>query len=251
MSRTSKWDARTLAVDRTSPVPMYYQLAQQLEAAIRSGALQPGTYLDNEVDLAKRLGLSRPTVRQAMMYLSNKALVARRRGHGTVVLQEKVSRGIGLTSLFDDLSRENRHPTTQVLRAEVVPATELVVEALGLKENQSVVYLERVRYADGEPIALMHNFLPAELIHVNESALEKDGLYVLLGKAGVRLGEARQRIGAKNASATEAQLLGERRGAALVTMERVAYDVSGNPVEFGQHVYRASRYSFSTTLVAE
>jgi DNA-binding GntR family transcriptional regulator len=240
-----------LSVDRTSPVPMYYQLAEQFETAIRSGALPAGTYLDNEVSLAKWLGLSRPTVRQALMYLSNKELVSRRRGHGTVVLQEKVSRRVGFTSLYDDLMRENRNPVTRVLRAEVVPASDVVIEALDLKANQSVLHLERVRYADEAPIALMHNFLPADLIQVSKSDLEEHGLYSLLRDAGVRLGEARQRISAKNASATEARLLDETRGAALVTMELVACDVSGKPVEFAQHVYRASRYSFSTTLAAQ
>ncbi|MFB7509442.1 GntR family transcriptional regulator, partial [Streptomyces broussonetiae] len=63
------------ALDRTSPVPLYYQLAQQLEAAIEHGALTPGNLLGNEVDLSARLGLSRPTVRQAVQSLVDKGLL--------------------------------------------------------------------------------------------------------------------------------------------------------------------------------
>lgn len=250
MSQSLKWSVRSLHVDRASPVPLYYQLAQQIEAAIRSGALAPGAFLDNEVNLAKVLGLSRPTVRQAMLYLTNKDLVSRRRGHGTVVLKEKVHRGVDLTSLYDDLSQEGRHPGTKVLRIEVAQADESVSEALELDPDQPVVYLERLRLADGEPIALMHNYLPAGLIELSARALSRQGLYNLMRDAGIQLGEARQRIGAKKATAAEARALDESRGAALVTMERVAYDTAGRPIEYGQHVYRASRYSFTTTVRA-
>src|SRR5690242_20085505 len=69
-----------ITIDRTSPVPLYFQLAQHFEAAIRSGALKVGARLENEVQLAERLGLSRPTVRAAFQYLSNKGLVVRKRG---------------------------------------------------------------------------------------------------------------------------------------------------------------------------
>ena len=74
-----------ITIDRTSPVPLYFQLARHFESAIRSGALKVGTRLENEVQLAETLGLSRPTVRAAFLYLANKGLVVRKRGAGTVV----------------------------------------------------------------------------------------------------------------------------------------------------------------------
>src|SRR5207247_8050540 len=88
-------------IDRTSPVPLYFQLAQHYEAAIRSGALKVGSRLDNEVQLAERLGMSRPTVRAAFLYLSNKGLVVRKRGAGTLVAKGSIDREGGLTSLYD------------------------------------------------------------------------------------------------------------------------------------------------------
>ena len=79
-----------ITIDRTSPVPLYFQLAQHFEAAIRSGALKVGARLENEVQLAERLGLSRPTVRAACQYLSNKGRVVRKRGAGTLVANERI-----------------------------------------------------------------------------------------------------------------------------------------------------------------
>ncbi len=235
-------------IDRASPVPLYFQLAQHFETAIRSGSLKAGARLDNEVELAERLGLSRPTVRAAFLYLANKGMVIRKRGAGTLVAKERIDRDVELTSLFDDLAAAGRAPTTQVIKNEIGHASEQVATALQLPERALVICLERIRLADGEPIALMHNYLPTALTHLSSEMLAEHGLYELLRAAGIRLGSATQRMSAKNASATEARILNETRGAALLTMERIAYDESERPIEFGQHLYRASRYAFTTTM---
>src|SRR6266705_5287997 len=205
-------------IDRTSPVPLYFQLAQHFEAAIRSGALKVGSRLENEVQLAERLGLSRPTVRAAFLYLANKGLVVRKRGAGTVVANERIDRNVELTSLYDDLVASGRTPATRVLKAEVSHASDQVAQALHLPERALVMSLERIRLADGEPMALMHNYLPAGLVHLSVEMLEKHGLYELLRAASVGLYSASQRMSAKNASTAEARILHEPRGAALLTM---------------------------------
>jgi DNA-binding GntR family transcriptional regulator len=241
-------ELRGVSIDRSSPVPLYFQLAQHLEAEIRSGSLPVGTRLENEVALARELGLSRPTVRAAFGYLAERGMVARKRGYGTVVTREKLNRDVQLTSLHDDLIRAGQQPATKVLRNEVAVASESVAAALELPEGSLVICLERIRFADGEPIALMHNFLPAALVRLNDEALETHGLYGILRAAGIALTSATQRMSAKNALAAEARLLDEPRGAALLTMERTVLDDRDRPVEFGQHVYRASRYSLRTSL---
>jgi GntR family transcriptional regulator len=237
-----------IAIDRGSPVPLYFQLAQHLEAAIQSGALEAGARLENEAELAAHLGLSRPTVRSAFLYLANKGMIVRKRGAGTVVANKRIDRDVGLTSLHDDLVAAGRSPATDVVRNEVGHAGDAVARALQLPERALVICLERIRFADGEPIALMHNFLPAALIHLNTGMLAEHGLYELLRASGIRLGSATERISAKNASLSEARSLGETRGTALLTMERIAYDEGGRPVEFGQHLYRASRYALTLAM---
>jgi DNA-binding GntR family transcriptional regulator len=237
-----------ITIDRTSPVPLYFQLAQHFESAIRSGVLKVGARLENEVQLAEMLGLSRPTVRAAFLYLANKGLVVRKRGAGTLVANERIDRNVELTSLYDDLAASGRTPTTRVLKAEVSHASDQVAEALQLPERALVMSLERIRLADGEPMALMHNYLPAGLVQLNVEMLEEHGLYELLRASGIGLYSATQRMGAKNASTAEARTLNETRGTALLTMERIAYDQSGRPVEFARHLYRASRYAFTTSF---
>ncbi|TWG07906.1 GntR family transcriptional regulator [Saccharopolyspora dendranthemae] len=248
-SQEPSWDpARQISVDHRSPVPLYFQVASQIEEAISSGALPVGSRLDNEIELAGNLGLSRPTIRQAIGSLVDKGLVVRKRGAGTQVVFNHVKRSLGLSSLYDDLSSIDQRPTTSVLVNEIRNPPEEAARALGLSEEDEVRHLERVRFARGEPIARMHNYLPAALISPSDEALAERGLYQLLRSAGVHLHAAQQTIGARSATDDEADLLDEPAGAALLTMQRITHDHTGTIVEYGTHVYRASRYTFDLTL---
>lgn len=240
----------SVSLDRTSPVPLYYQLARHLEEQIHAGSLRSGDRIENEVKIAEDLGLSRPTVRQAFRYLVDKGMVVRRRGLGTVVAEEKVSRPVMLTSLYDDLAAAGKSPETQVLKNEVVKASDLVREALGLAEGERAIFLERLRFGGGEPIALMHNYLPTSLITLSTEMLQHHGLYELLRQAGTSPSRAHQRVSARSASAAEARLLHDSKGAALLTMERTSFDEEGRAIEFAQHVYRGSRYTLSSVVSA-
>ncbi|MCK8432944.1 GntR family transcriptional regulator [Streptomyces sp. D2-8] len=237
------------ALDRGSPVPLYHQLAQQLEAAIEHGVLAPGNLLGNEVDLSVRLGLSRPTVRQAIQSLVDKGLLVRRRGVGTQVVHSQVRRPLELSSLYDDLEAAGQAPTTEVVRHEVVPASCDVAAALGVPEGGEVAVLERVRRTHGRPVALLCNYLPVSLLDLDGARLESTGLYRMMRSAGITLHSARQTIGARAATAEEASRLDEQEGAALLTMQRTAYDDTGRPVEYGTHLYRAARYTFDFQLL--
>ena len=237
------------ALDRGSPVPLYHQLAQQLEAAIGHGVLAPGNLLGNEVDLSVRLGLSRPTVRQAIQSLVDKGLLVRRRGVGTQVVHSQVRRPLELSSLYDDLETAGQAPTTEVVRNEVVPASCDVAAALGVPEGGEVTVLDRLRRTHGRPVALLRNHLPVSLLDLDGTRLESTGLYRMMRSAGITLHSARQTIGARAATAREASRLDEREGAALLTMQRTAYDDTGRPVEYGTHIYRASLYTFDFQLL--
>jgi DNA-binding GntR family transcriptional regulator len=239
-----------ITIDRFSPVPLYFQVARRLEDLIESGVLAPGFRLDNEITLADQLGLSRPTMRQAIAHLVDKGLVVRRRGVGTQVVHSRVRRQVELTSLYDDLSRSHRKPRTDVLSFSTLAGLDEVCVALNVPVGTEVVAIERLRYADDEPIALMRNYLPANIAQLSPDQLRDRGLYQVLRDNGVQMRIAEQTIGARKATTGEAKLLQEVRGAPLLTMQRTAYDHAGRAVEYGSHLYRASVYSFEITLVA-
>ena len=237
-------------VDKTSPVPLYFQIAENLKSAIESGTLKPGQRLDNEITLSERLSVSRPTVRQAIQRLTNEGLVVRQRGVGTVIVDRRIQRRLALSSLYEDLSASGKEPATSVLSVHPVPADDETAAALGVAAGETVVRIERLREAEGSPLAVMRNYLPADLLQRTdiESVLSRHGLYETLRQQGVRFHSAEEIIGARKATATEAALLRVPRNSTVLTMARVAFDPAGRAIEYGVHAYLAERYSFRVAL---
>ena len=153
-----------LTIDRASPVPLYFQVATAMQHLIETGDIPVGTRLENEMDLADALRVSRPTLRRAIQYLVERGMLVRKRGVGTQVLHPQVRRPVELSSLYDDLTKAGRVPATTVLSVEVRPASDTVAQALGIPDGAEVTRIERVRWADGEPLALMRNDVPVEVL---------------------------------------------------------------------------------------
>lgn len=239
------------SIDPASPVPLYYQLATALEQAIDRGDLEAGSRLDNELDLARALSLSRPTVRQALGYLVDRGRLVRRRGIGTIVLPAGVRRPVGLTSLFDDLVRSGRRPTTRVLAMEVAVCPKEAGEALDLEPGSSVTHVRRLRLVDDEPLAVMENYLPAQLFQVDRHQLEQTGLYRLLAASGIVPRIASQSVTARPAGPDEARLLRVSPGAPLLALRRVSYDATGRAIELANHAYVGERYAIDMSLISD
>jgi DNA-binding GntR family transcriptional regulator len=238
-----------LSIDRSSPVPLYHQVVQGVEAAIHSGALAPGSRLENEIQWAARLNLSRPTMRKALDELVRSGLLVRKRGVGTQVVSSQVRRPLELSSLFDDLSNSGGKPTSEVLSFSHAAADEATREALHLPAGATVYHFTRLRKMGGKPLALMENWVRDDITAISEELLVGQGLYGILREGGVNFRLATQRIGAMVANDYQVGLLATAPGSALVTMERTAVDDKGRNVETGHHVYRADSYSFEMTLV--
>lgn len=238
-------------LDRSGPIPLYFQIATRIESVILDGQLPPGSRLENEVALGERLGLSRPTVRRAIQDLVDKGLVVRRRGIGTQVVHGQVTRKVELTSLYEDLASDNRAPTTELLTHEVIKADARVAERLGTEVGSPVLHTKRVRSADGVPLAILENYLPNDFTNVTEVDLREHGLYQVLRGRGVTIRVARQNIGARRATSSESNLLQIDRHDPVLTMDRTAFDSSGRAVEYGHHAYRPDLYSFETTLIGK
>ncbi len=235
-------------IDRETPVPLYHQLAQQLSGAISRGDLQPGDPFENEVAMADRLGLSRPTVRRAIQELVSQGLLLRRRGLGTTVAGRQIHRRAELTSLYDDLRRDGgADPRTEVLKHEVVEDA-VAASALGLPVDTPLLHVVRLRSNGDRPLAILQNWLPPRYSDISVEELERDGLYALLRARGGKPVVAHQRIGARTPTASERRHLGLRPSQPVLTMSRTAFDAVGDPVEYGDHCYHAEDYSIEVML---
>ena len=246
---------RPIRLDRYSPVPLWHQIATQLETAIEEGRLTRGDQLENELDLCDRWQVSRPTVRKAIQTMVERGLMLRRRGIGTVVISTSAHRPTRLADLHDDLSGRGHTPTTDVLTIETITAPDDIAAELGLRARVEVIHLERIRRADGVPVALMHNWVLADVGDESRAALTDrerlagESLYAILRSVGAHPYRARQRIGAVAADPAMAKLLDVDRGAPLLTVHRVMSDDTGRPIEVGHHHIAADRHTMEMTLI--
>ena len=241
-----------ITLERNSPVPLYYQLAQSIEHAINTGALAPGDRLENELSLTSRLGLSRPTARQAIQELVKKGLLVRKRGVGTQVVRSQFRRTEALSSLNEDIIKAGKVPSTQLLEFSVGVLEEEdirdAIEAAAVSET-AFIKIRRLRLADEIPLAILTNYLPARF-ELTEEDLQTKSLYACLRSLGVNLKIAHQQISARLMTEEEAKLLDEETPAACLAVDRIAYDDVGQFVEFGRHMYHAAHYSIQSSLVA-
>lgn len=237
-----------VVLDRTDDRPLYQQLADQLREAITTGALRPGDPVENELALATRLRVSRPTVRRAIGDLTAQGLLVRRRGVGTRVANQVMQPGDEVTSLWDDLARAGRSPRTAVLRHETGVTHPRAAEALGLPATTGLVYLERIRYADGDPLAHLVNWLPPQFADLTDTELGERGLYDSLRARGHEPVRGRQLIRARIPTGEQRRLLHITRADAVLLMLRHTVDSAGTPVEYGEHCYRGDQYTFSVTV---
>jgi GntR family transcriptional regulator len=239
-----------ITLERNSPVPLYYQLAQSIEHAINTGTLAPGDRLENELSMTSRLGLSRPTARQAIQELVKKGLLVRKRGVGTQVVRSQFRRDERLSSLNEDLAKAGKTPSTRVLSFSVGELDQDVRDAIDAAEvtEREFIKLRRLRLADEVPLAILTNYLPSHF-ELSQTDLDDKGLYACLRSLGVNLKIAHQRISARLMTDDEAELLDVETPAACLTVDRLAYDDVGQFVEFGRHVYHAAHYSIQSSLV--
>lgn len=236
-------------LDRTSPVPLYHQIAEPIESMILSGALPPGTRLEDELSMARRLRVSRPTARRALQTLGDHGLLVRRRGVGTQVAPTRVHRPVGLSSVFEDLVEAGRTPTTEILSYQTTPATVEIARRIEVDPGVTVTVIRRLRKADGEPVALILNLVRTEYAP-SAAQLEQMGFYQALAARGIVPTMAKQTMGARKAGVNEARMLQDLPGAALLTMERTAYDEAGRVVEYGDMLFRSDRFSLNQTVFA-
>lgn len=239
--------APVITIDRASTSPLYEQIARPIEAAITSGELPAGAMIEDEVSMAARLDVARPTARRALQELVNKGLLSRRRGVGTRVTPTHVHRPMKLSSLNEDLAEAGFTPTTKVLSYLVREATTEEAVQLGIAQGDGILAVSRLRYADVQPLAILTNLIPLD-IAPSWQDLGSQGLYRCLGNRGVHIASAQQEIGARGADEEEATTLGETIGAPLLTMHRVGRNAEGRAVEIGNHVYRPGLYSFKFSL---
>ncbi|MBS0590618.1 MAG: GntR family transcriptional regulator [Proteobacteria bacterium] len=227
----------------------YLRLRRAIQSTIESGSLPPGQTLPSERDLAKKLALSRVTVRKAIGGLVEDGLLTQRHGAGTFVAERIVKSFSRLTGFTDDLRARGLQPRVQFLERGVGEVTPEEAMALNLSPGAEVIRLRRLRFADEKPLAIESTVVPATIIADPDAV--KLSLYDELERIGCRPTRALQRLRAVALDATDAAMLDCPSGCAALAIERRAFLDDGRVVEFTQSLYRGDAYDFVAELHGE
>ncbi len=240
-------------LERSNPLPLYYQLKEVLKQQIRAGHLAPHTAIPSEPELVTQYHVSRATVRQALTELVHEGLLYRQHGRGTFVCEPRVQQQTvsELTSLSEELRRRGKNPGGMLFVSELVRGSQTVRTQLRLTDEEQVVRLERLRTADEVPIAYEVDYLPyprAASIYQRAKEAADGSLYGLMASEGMQPYIAEQSYKAGRASAREAELLRVSPDEVGIRLFCTAFDETGAPIEYTEAFYPDDVYDFRLTL---
>jgi GntR family transcriptional regulator len=236
-------------------LPSHARIAQWLEHLITTHELRPGDKLPSEVDLARGLGVSRMTLRQALSNLEAKGLLVRKRGRwgGNFVAEPRIHLELsGLPGFTEQMHRAHLQAGARIIEAETRRPSTQVRQALRLKRGMDVHEVRRIRSANEEPIAIEESYFPADAF---TDLLEQDltaSLYAVMETVYQR--PARSAVEILEpvlATPQQADLLGIDPGAPMMLVTRTAYGQDGVPVEYALDYLRADRTRLTVRTEAD
>lgn len=234
-------------LNKRSPIPLYYQLAERLKEQIHAKELAIGAQILPERELAQQMGVSRMTARQAVGYLVNEGLLEVKPGVGTFVAQPKLTHNaLYLSGFSEEMARLGNRVVSTVLRQEVTIPPKHIAEQLHLAAQEAVVTIVRLRQVDQIPLLLETSHLPVRrcpgLEQVN---LADHSLYTVLETTyQLTVHRATQTLEATTINDYEQQLFQLAPGTAMLLVDGVTYDQQECPIEHFKAVYRSDRFKF-------
>ena len=225
--------------------PLYVQLMEELETSIRNGVYKPGDKIMTEAEMAKEYGVSLITVRKAVGSVMEKGLVVRKQGKGTFVTKPKYSRNMKKLQSFTEMCEQmGVKPGAQVLENRLIMADKKVADRLGIEPGSNVVYISRLRLADGEPVQVEKSYFPLKYAFLLEEDLNNGSMFECLKeKAGAKVASSEKMIELCRATAEEAALMDVKKGDYLLFVKSTAYDENGEPMYAGIQLINGDRFS--------
>ena len=236
-----------MLLNKNIPIPLYYQLAEQLNEQIQTGQLQPGVQLPSERELSEQFEISRMTVRQAIGYLVQQGVLVVKQGVGTFVAEPKLAHDtLHLLGFTEEMMSQGGTITSQVLEQAIATPPLRVVDGLKLEPEESVVKIVRLRLSGNIPLLLETIFISSTLCPDLElKDLTTTSLYTILEQDySLHLSYAEQMLEATTANDYECTLFGLEPGTAMILLEGVTYLNQGQPVEYFKAIYRGDRFRF-------
>ncbi|MDR0297828.1 MAG: GntR family transcriptional regulator [Streptococcaceae bacterium] len=226
-------------------LPRYTQIHDQIQLDIEAGIYPVGGRLPSERELSQAFQVSRATLRQALRALCDEGILEQRVGSGTFVVGNRVKEAMhGTTSFTEIVSAQGKEATSKVISYQRVQANSAEAEKLGLRIGAAIVRMERIRFADKEPICFEIACIPAAVIKGLDKSQVSEHFFATLAQTGKIIDKSEQIISARQASAEIAKMLEIRAGSAILTVSQVSYFKDGTAFEYVRTSYVGERFEF-------
>ncbi|WP_404454336.1 GntR family transcriptional regulator [Virgibacillus necropolis] len=239
-------------INKNSPLPIYYQLEEEIRLQITAGKLKPGELLPSEREYAERYDISRMTVRQAINNLASEGLLYRQKGRGTFISEKKFEQDLqGLTSFSEDMRERGLTPSNKIISFQLIEANKRIAETLQLDINEEVYEIKRIRYANESPIAVETIYTPKRLVgDLSQKNVEESFYNYIEIKLNLTIAYGDQVIESALANKFEIESLNLKKGDPILIMHRTSYlsDENVTPLEFVNSAYSADKYKFKLQM---
>lgn len=244
-------DGQSNGKQSTTAKPAYKKVEDYIRESMQSKLLPPGSLLPTERELCEMFHVSRMTVRQAIMNLVNENLLFRIKGKGTFVSNLEIRKHLTIQGFSGEMLALGLTPSSRLLKLDQESPVEEVRKALQLESGEQVYHIERLRLADGRPMALEHSYLPLHLFRgLDQIDFEVSSLYdTILQKYRIPIGYLKQDIKAVRLQKEDALILLEKKHGFCLQITRTLYNRNNQPVEFSKSKYHPEKYLLSIDVI--
>ena len=239
-------------ISKDNPLPLYYQVKEDLFDKIKRNIYKIGECIPSESQLLSIYNVSRTTLRTAIQELVYEGYLYALQGKGTFVNPPKAVQDLNyITCWTETIKKLGMRPETKSIKYAQEPANQLIAKLLDIESGKIINKIERLRYANGEPLCIMTNYLIPEIApRIFENGLIGESLYETLEKEyGVVLKRAIEKVEVTAATKEQALLLNVNKGFRLLHVLRITFDMSDRPFEVVSAFNRGDRYAYEVQLV--
>jgi GntR family transcriptional regulator len=243
--------AGSKSLDRKSPVPLYYQLKEVLLEKIKNGEIGRDGMFPTEDILCKEYGLSRGTVKKAILELKNEGFIISERGKGVFLVKSKFEQSLlRFYSIGREMRERNEDFRTRVIIKEIIKSTRGIQDTLGVAEDEDLNRIVRVRHLENEPVIMESIFIPVRVCpELLEEDVENVPIYdILENKYNLKILKVRETLEPVKLKREEAKILESKAGDPAFLIERVTYLTDDRPIEVRKSIIRGDRFKFTTEL---
>ncbi|MCL4407350.1 MAG: GntR family transcriptional regulator [Thermotogae bacterium] len=234
-------------LDESDPLPLYYQLKVLLKERIDL-EWKAGSKIPTENELAKFYGTSLMTVRQSVGLLVNEGLLIKKQGKGTFVAPVKIQKGPHILNSFtEEMKQRGFEVKSELLRFGKITPDSDVRKILNLSDDDQVYFIQRLRYANNEPVGIQSTNLACD-VEIESSELTGSLYELLETKFDIQIKYADEFYSAILIDKQMAHLLDVSLPSVGFAVKRIGYTSDGKPIEYTESIMRADKYSISVKL---